>query len=154
MNFNEMKMSVRLERSFFADALTVNPKFSTPHFITILSNAGYLKDDGDIPTTRLPIFVDENNLDILAEVIKGTRRYRLPVVYVSKKLDNSDPVDVKWLATKLKGVAHVLVQKGNWMNYRIRQACDSRNEYYGAVGVYFPNPEVQHRKFFYRAYQG
>lgn len=154
MNFSEMKMSVRLERSFFADALTVDPKFSTPHFITILSNAGYLKDDGNIPTTRLPIFIDETNLDILAGVINGARRYRLPVVYVSKNPDNSDPVDVKWLATKLKGVAHVLVQKGNWMNYRIRQACDNRNEYYGAVGVYFPNPAVQHRKFFYRAYQG
>ena len=33
MNFTDMKMSVRLDRSVFADALTVNPKFSTPHFI-------------------------------------------------------------------------------------------------------------------------
>ena len=154
MNFNEMKMSVRLERSFFADALTVDPKFSTPHFITILSNAGYLKYDGDVPTTRLPIFIDETNLDILAGVTNGTRRYRLPVVYVSKKTDNSDPVDVKWLATKLKGVAHVLVQKGDWLNYKIRQACDSKNEYFGAIGIYFPNPAVQHKKFFYRSFEG
>lgn len=154
MNFTEMKMSVRLDRSFLADALTVDPKFSTPHFITLLSDGGYLKDDGDLPTTRLPIFIDESNLDILCGVINDTQRYRLPVVYVSKNQDNSDPVDVKWLSTRLKGVAHVLVQKGNWLNYRIRQACNNRNEYYGAVGVYFPNPAVQHRRYFYRALQG
>ena len=154
MNFTDMKMSVRLDRSFFADALTVNPKFSTPHFISLLSDGGYLKGDGVLPTTRLPIFIDESNLDILCGVINDTQRFRLPVVYVSKNPDNSDPVDVKWLATKLKGVAHVLVQKGSWLNYKIRQACDSRNEYYGAVGVYFPNPAVQHRRYFYRAYQG
>lgn len=154
MNFTDMKMSVRLDRSFFADALTVNPKFSTPHFISLLSDGGYLKGDGVLPTTRLPIFIDESNLDILCGVINDTQRFRLPVVYVSKNPDNSDPVDVKWLATKLKGVAHVLVQKGNWLNYRIREACDSKNEYYGAVGVYFPNPAVQHRKYFYRALQG
>ena len=154
MNFTDMKMSVRLDRSFFADALTVNPKFSTPHFISLLSDGCYLKGDGVLPTTRLPIFIDESNLDILCGVINDTQRFRLPVVYVSKNPDNSDPVDVKWLATKLKGVAHVLVQKGNWLNYRIRESCDSKNEYYGAVGVYFPNPAVQHRKYFYRALQG
>jgi hypothetical protein len=59
MNFTDMKMSVRLDRSFFADALTVNPKFSTPHFISLLSDGCYLKGDGVLPTTRLPIFIDE-----------------------------------------------------------------------------------------------
>ena len=154
MNFTEMKMSVRLDRSFYADALTVDPKFSTPHFIKLLSEGGYLKDDGDLRTTNLPIFIDESNMDILCGVINNVQRHKLPVVYVSKNSDNSDPADVKLLAAKLKGVAHVLVQKGTWLNYRIRRACDSKNEYYGAVGVYFPNPAVQPKRFFYRALQG
>ena len=153
MNFTDMKMSIQLDRSFLAEALTVDPKFSTPHFITLLSDGGYLKPDGNLPTTRHPIFIDNDNLDLLGGVINGTNRYRLPVVYISKVYD-SDPVDVKKLAGRLKGVAHVLVQKGSRLNYRIRQMCDSRNEYHGAVGIYFPNPAVQHRKFFYRAYQG
>lgn len=154
MNFNEMKMSIRLDRSFLADALTVDPKFSTPHFITLLSDGGYLKPDGDLPTSRQPVFIDETNLDILSGVINDTNKHKLPVVYVSKIRDNSDPVNVKWLASRLKGVAHVLVQKGSWLNFKIRQACDGRNEYFGAVGIYFPNPVVQPRRYFYRAIWG
>ena len=153
MNFTEMKMSIRLDRSFFADALTVDPKFFTPHFIAFLSDRGYLKEDSDIPVTRFPVYIDDTNLDILCGIINNVRRYKLPVVYVSKNSDNTDPVDVKLLAKRLKGAAHVLVQKNHWLNSKIRVACNDRNEYYGAIGVYFPNPTAQHQKFFYRAYQ-
>ena len=43
MNFTEWKMAVQLDRSFLAEALAVDPKFSTPHFIAMLADAGYLK---------------------------------------------------------------------------------------------------------------
>ena len=153
MNFTDMKMSIQLDRSFLAEALTVDPKFSAPYFITLLSDGGYLKADGDLPITRHPIFIDTENLELLVGIINGTKQYQLPVVYISKVYD-SDPVDVKWLAGRLKGVAHVLVQKDSKLNPHIRQMCDSKNEYHGAVGIYFPNPAVQHRRFFYRTYQG
>jgi hypothetical protein len=154
MNFDEMKMSIRLDRSFLADALKVDRKFSTPHFIELLSDGGYLKDDGDLPTTRFPIIIDETNLDALRGVINDAQRYKLPVVYVSKIFNNFNPIDVDLLAKRLKGVAHVLVQKDNCLGNKIREVCDSRNEYNGAVGVYFPNPAFPHQRFFYRAYQG
>ena len=154
MNFTDMKMSIQLDRSFLAEALTIDPKFSTPHFISLLSDGGYLKADGDIPTTRHPFFIDEYNLEVLGGVINGTQRYQLPIVYISKNGDNSDPVDVKKLAGRLKGVAHVLVQKSAGLNSRIRRICDDKNEYFGAVGVYFPSPAYPHKRFFYRAYQG
>ncbi len=154
MNFNEMKMSIRLDRSYYSDALTVDPKFSTPHYIARLSDAGYLKNDGDLPTSRFPFFIDKTNIDILGSIVNDSKRYKLPVVYVSKKYDNSDPVDVKLLAKRLRGAAHVLVEKGKWLNQRIRQTCNNNNEYAGAVGVYFPNLALQHKRFFYRAVQG
>ena len=80
--------------------------------------------------------------------------YRLPVVYVSKTYSNGDPVDIRKLAGRLKGVAHVLVQESTWLNGRIRRECDSKNEYYGAIGVYFPNKAYDHKKYMYRAYDG
>jgi len=154
MNFNEMRMAIRLDRSYLADALTVDPKFSTPHYIALLSDRGYLIDDGDLPTSRFPSFIDKTNIDILGSIINDSKRYKLPVVYVSKNYDNSDPVDVKLLAKRLRGAAHVLVQKGKWLNQRIRQTCNNNNEYSGAVGVYFPNLAVQSKRFFYRAAKG
>lgn len=154
MNFDDMRMSIQLDRSFLAEALTVDPKFSTPHFITFLSNAGCLDDDGDLPTTREPIYIDKGNLGFLGGVVNGTARHQLPVVYISKTPDNSDPVDVMMLAGRLKGVAHVLVEKGRWLNNDIRVLCGDKNEYNGAVGIYFPNPVFKNKRFHPRAYEG
>ena len=154
MNFTDMKMAIQLDRSFLAAALTVAPRFSTPHFITALADGGYLKNDGNLPTSLRPLYITLDNLDVLAGVINGTNHYHLPVVYISKNMDDSDPVDVRKLARRLKGVAHILVQRNAWLNDRIRSMCDNKNEYYGAVGIYFPTPVGLHRRFLYRAYQG
>ncbi len=85
MNFTDMKMAIQLDRSFLSEAIQLDLKFSTPHFISMLSNEEYLKNDGNIPMTRHPIFIDEGNLEMLSGVINGERRYQFPVVYVSKK---------------------------------------------------------------------
>lgn len=53
MNFNSMKMSVRLDRSYTAEALDADSKFSTPHFITLLIERGYLEDDHQLPNTKI-----------------------------------------------------------------------------------------------------
>lgn len=55
MNFNSMKMAVRLDRSYTSDALNTDPKFSTSHFITLLIERGYIKkDSGQIVTFQAP----------------------------------------------------------------------------------------------------
>lgn len=154
MNFNDMKMSIRLDRSYLEEALTVDPSFSTPHFITLLIEKGYLKLDGDLPISRDPILISEDNLEILVDVINGEKKYRLPVVYISKTLHDEDPINVRRIAGRLKGVAHVLVEKSLWLNDRIRRLCDSKNEYYGAIGIYYPNQAMGHRRYLYRAYEG
>ena len=154
MNFNDMKMSIQLDRSYLEEALVIDPTFSTPHFITLLIAHGYLKDDGNLAILRTPCFITKDNIPLLANIINGNARYRLPVVYVSKTYSNSDPVDIRKLAGRLKGVAHVLVQESTWLNGRIRRECDSKNEYYGAIGVYFPNKAYDHKKYMYRAYDG
>ena len=155
MNFTEWKMAVQLDRSFLAEALAVDPKFSTPHFIAMLADAGYLKQDGELPVSRDPVLIGEKNISLLSGIINGNVKYRLPVVYVSKLYDNrTTPVDVRFLASKLKGVAHVLVLQGPWLNNRLRDLCHGKNEYYGAIGIYFPNPAVAHKRYLYRALIG
>ncbi|MCI6067128.1 MAG: hypothetical protein MR707_02700 [Galactobacillus timonensis] len=49
MNFNERKMAIRLDRSYYAEALMSSMRFSTPHFITLLIENGYVADDGNLP---------------------------------------------------------------------------------------------------------
>lgn len=90
MNFNDMRMSIQLDRSYLEEPLAVDPTFSTPHFITLLIEHGYLKDDGILPMLRKPIFIKADNVDLLTDVINGTSRYRLPVVYISKTYYGGD----------------------------------------------------------------
>ena len=153
MNFAERKMSVRLDRSYLESALNTAAGFSTPAFINMLIERGYLLRDGDLPVTNRPIMIDDNRLNAVAAVIRGESDYELPVVYVSKTYYNDDPVDVEALAYRLKGVAHVLVQRDGRTNGVLRRETGDRNEYSGAIGVYFPNAAVEHKRFLYREYE-
>ena len=154
MNFAERKMSVRLDRSYSEQVQGIDAAFSTPHFITLLIRDGYLEDDGILPVLREPMFLGEDQIGIAADVINGRAAHRLPVVYISKTFDNEDPVDVGILAGRLKGVAHVLVQKSPASNVLLREATGDRNEFNGAVGVYFPNGEPAHKRWLYRGSVG
>lgn len=154
MNFQEMKMSIRLDRSYLEEALVIDSKFSTPHFITLLIEREYVKKDGLLAVLREPIFIDDTNIQILADIINGKLIYRLPVVYISKTYYDEDPVNVSLLASRLKGVAHVIVQKSNCTNNRLKTLCNDNNEYYGAIGIYFPRQSMGHRRYLYRQETG
>lgn len=154
MNFDEMKMSVRLERSFMDDVLYVDPRFSTPHFITLLIRHGFLLADDDLPVGREPIYIDYENVTLLSDVVLEKKYYHYPVVFVSKTVDNTDPVDVKKLAGRLKGVAHVLVQNNTNVGSMIRRECNGLNQYNGAIGVYYPSYGWEPKRFLYREFEG
>lgn len=152
MNFDEMKMAVQLYRSYTGDASDWNPAFSTPNFLTLLIDGGYLKDDNGLPVSWESYKINEDNVEILADVINRKSDYRLPVVYVSKTVYDRDPVDIRKMAERLKGVAHVLEQESRSCDRNLRKMTDSRNEYYGAVGIYYPNKTVWPKRFLYHKY--
>ena len=148
MNFNTMKMSVRLDRSYTEEALSPDPEFSTPHFIKLLIDNGYIREDHGLPVSSEIIKINEDNLNTLSGIINGDIRCDLPVIYVSKTINEEDPVDVVKLAYRLKGAAHVLIQGSIRLNREIRELCGGKNEYYGAIGIYYP---AFHRRFLYRS---
>lgn len=154
MNFNSMQMAVRLDRSYTEEALESDPKFSTPHFITLLIERGYVQDDSSLPVLRDPIEITDENIQLITDVINGKTKYRLPIVYISKTYYDEDPVNVRLLASRLKGVAHVLVLKSNVYNSRVRELCNGNNEYYGAIGIYYPTKAIGHRRYLYRSAYG
>lgn len=110
MNFKTRKMSIRLDRTYLEEALALDGEFSTPHFITLLINKGYLEDDAGIPVLRTPLTVDMLGEEILLRVTNGNFSGKLPLVYVRKDEAGCFPVDIGLLASRLKGVAHVYVE--------------------------------------------
>lgn len=146
-------MAIRLDRSYLENAVSPNSGFSTPHFISLLIFDNYLEKDSDLPISNKPYYIENEAIEKIADIVNG-KRYRLPIVYVSKTYYDEFPVDINWLASRLKGVAHVLVQQSNCSNLRLRELCDNKNEYYGAIGIYFPMQTESHKRFLYRAYPG
>ena len=147
MNFDTMKMAIRLDRSYTPEALETNSAFSTPHFITLLIQKGFLKDDNDLPVNREPFMINEKNVLFLSDIINGNKKYRLPIIYVSCTY-NHWPVDTGLLASKVKGVAHVLVQEDKITDRWLMDLCDEY-EYNGAIGIYYPNPSIGHQRFLF-----
>lgn len=153
MNFNLMKMSVRLDRSYTAEALEADSDFSTPHFITLLIERGYLKNDHQLPVQRSATLIGAENVKLVVDVINGNTHYNLPVVYITKTYNGENPVNVSFLANRLKGVAHILLEEENGLNQIIREQCKGNNEYYGAIGIYYPRG-IGHRRYLYRSAVG
>ena len=154
MNFNEMRMAIRLDRSYLEEAVTEYKTFSTPAFISLLIDGGYVNDDNGLPVARKPIKVDEDNLRLIADVINGNTHYGLPIVYISKTYDERNPVNEVEIAKRLKGVAHVFYQEHSWTVQTLQRLTNKNNEYDGAVGIYFPNQAIGHEKILNHIYPG
>lgn len=148
MNFHDMKLAVTLERSYKAETVITNAGFSTPHFISILINAGVLANDNGLDVMNTPLEINSGNTDIIADIVNRKKSYALPVIYVSalkKKLLSADsetyPVDVRWLASRLKGVAHVLVETDDLHEELRGMRCDHG----GDIGIYFTSGSYLHK---------
>lgn len=154
VNFVERKISIRLDRTFSEDALEMNAAFSTPHFISLLIEQGYLQDDQDLPVLRDPIMITDSNLETVQQVVRNKEYYELPVVYVAKDFADQDPLSISWLASRLKGAAHVLVEESKEACMKCTELCGETVEEYGAVRIYYPSLGVNRKRFLYRSATG
>lgn len=150
MNFNEMRMAIRLDRSYQEEALVTNAVFSTPLFITTLIEHGYIKMDGELSVDNKPTMIGSENLELLAKAILGKIGHQMPIVFVSKTVNNENPVDVFLLASRLKGAAHIMVQEDKASNKDLRVICNGENDYNGTIGIYYPSDALGHKRLAYR----
>lgn len=138
-------VTIQLSRDYAEMQINADQEFSAPHFITLLIEKGYLEPDSDLPICRTPIMLTEQIQDRLKTVILGESTYDYPIVFVSKTHDNADPVDVAKLATLLKGLAHVIVENDVSECFALRSLCKGKEEYWGDIGIYFPNKAGRQR---------
>lgn len=69
MNFTEMRMAIQLDRSYIGEIYTLGKTHSTPYFLTLLIEGGYLKDDNGIPVFGDPITIRNDNISLLTNLI-------------------------------------------------------------------------------------
>lgn len=150
LNTKTKKLAIRLDRSYTDDASISTSNFSTPHFITLLIENGYLKKDGKLSVGREAINVTEAVLPGVAGIINKKVKVKLPIVLVSKTKANENPVDVGLLASRLKGVAHVLVLSDKKLSRILKLQYKLNLETNGDIGIYFPEETIKHRSYPYR----
>ena len=67
MNFENHRLTIQLDRTYSEEALVMGAYFSTPHFISLLIERGFLADDGDLPVLRTPIEVTDSRFSERSE---------------------------------------------------------------------------------------
>ena len=154
MDFSRKQMSIQLDRTYSEEALVMNAAFSTPHFISMLIEHGYVKDDNGLPVTRTPIIVTDADSALCEAIFSNVGDFRLPVVFVSKTEQDENPLSIPWLASRLKGAAHVLVEQSAESCKEIRGILGRTEEPFGAVRVFFPSESVSSRKYTYHSAVG
>jgi len=154
VNFTERRIAIQLDRTYNEDALIMDAAFSTPHFITLLIEEGFLKDDLDLPVLRTPITITDEDVDLYQNIFNGCKTYRLPIVFVSKTAENTDPLSITWLASRLKGAAHVLVEESVDGCRDIRNRFLKAGNLYGAVRIRYPSETTGKKKMYFRSASG
>jgi len=144
MNFEHHKLFIQLQRNYSNTINLEKDDFSSPHFITELIDKGYVKDDGDLSVAYTPIVIDGDNAQLLKAVIFGEKKYELPVVYFSFRSDvQMKLLDVNRIAKRLKGVAHVMVQKDKPAQKSISEMCKRKNPFKGSACICWPDGAVE-----------
>lgn len=153
-NFDEKYIAIRLDRTYREDALVMNREFSTPHFITLLIEGGYLADDYNLPVLRTSMVITDEQLALVSDVVGHKKEYQLPVIYISKASDGQEALDTKWMASRLKGAAHILVEKDKKSCRACNKICNETKEEFGAVRIYYPSENMNRKRFLYRSANG
>lgn len=139
--FTEFDKSIRIRLSCeSSNYSSVLPKLHKPYIIKMLFDEGFCNANGQFPITDSPIKLSFADLQNCGKMMKGEYKTCLPSVYVSYNSFNSDhyAVDVKVLALKLSGIAHVLVEPNKEFSNRIKEVSAVNNAYNGYIGIYYP----------------
>lgn len=140
---NELLIQLSCESKSYMKKL---PRLHKPHIIKLLFDRDMVADTEIYPITDTPITLcAERDISKCAKIMTGKCSTYLPVVYVSCNSSylSKYVVEVKALAIKLSGIAHVLVEPDIEFSKHLKQVSDGNNAYNGFIGVYFPGTKYR-----------
>ena len=110
-----------------------------PHILkTIMHEIGGGMD-GMIPVLDKPIYLEDHQVELAADVITARAGCQMPVVYVSSSNDGGSYVNAVQLSQWLSGMAHVFVEPNRIFSFKLAPLVYRENAYGGAVAIYWPD---------------
>ncbi|MGV6840568.1 MAG: hypothetical protein ACWA40_10285 [Planktomarina sp.] len=109
-----------------------------PHLLRQLIDAGFGSVDGQMEVRSIPheLQMLSKDVDFAATLISGDVNSTLPILYISKNSADKYDVDVYRIASRLAGVAHVVIEPSRQFSFELMSKCGRRNPYGGAVGLF------------------
>lgn len=139
-------VSIRVHCTALITGLEI-PWARKPYIIRLIIQQLGGGQDGSFTIGENPHFLKENEMEIAIACLSGRMGNRLPVVYVSSKIDGSLPLDVYTLSKWLSGMAHVVVEPSREFSYRLMPRVDCGTVYGGAIGLYWPDGTAFEKTF-------
>ena len=138
LNERQCEFQIRLSREKNMVTADYSSQFRLPYFLRKLIEDGWGGMDRDLPVIDQPVFINEYNISVIADLMNGKTEYTMPVIYVSHLFDcDGYALDVYELAKDMGGCAHVLVEETSGLSGKLRQLTGDRNAYNGAVDVFY-----------------
>jgi hypothetical protein len=114
------------------------PPARAPYIVKLIFREFGAGVDAGLSVRDAPRVVTGDDVPLVIAAMSRQRPFRLPVVYVSATDDNVPMVDSTYLAQRLAGRAHVLVEPSRQYSFALRWKTGGFNAYGGAVGIYWP----------------
>lgn len=159
LNEKKHELQLRLAREKSIVSAEYNQNFRIPYMFRKIIHDKLGGQDFGLPVSDEPIFIDENNLHLIANLTNNSQIYSLPVIYVSHPFTGDGyELDINELAKDMAGSAHVLVEKNSETSATLKSLTDSRNAYNGAIDVFYNDdsfrylrwPEITSNQFRYK----
>lgn len=137
VNFTMKKMLISLKRDYDDPARKKQP-YSAPHFVTLLAQGGYLKDDGIFPVTRSPLTLSEE-VATISSLEGKTLSHELPVLLILPQANGRALFSAEDIGHQVKGLAHVVVPQDP---EAVRAAMSVKRKHPGDMVLYLPSHEI------------
>lgn len=108
--------------------------------------------DGELQLLQEPHLLKGEDISLASRLLTGKAGCRLPVIYISCGFSGEYLVDAPYLADKLSGMAHVVVEPNRAFSRGVQTEADSENVYGGTIGAYWPNGAGRRSFFIGREY--
>lgn len=148
LNENDHELQLRLAREKKSISAELDKRFHLPYLFKKLIKDHIAAMDLDLPITEEPIFLNDDNIHIIANLTNGEKKYALPVVYVSHPFNKDDyDLDIFEMSKDMAGSAHVIVEKETATSFKLRELTNGKNAYNGAIDVFYDNDSFRYLKW-------
>lgn len=148
LNEEKHEIQLRLAREKRIISAEYSNSFHLPYLFKKIIREGISAADFDLPINDVPVYITEENLNIISEIITKKRIYSLPIIYVSHPFSKEEyDIDVNELARDMAGSAHVLVEQNSETSVLLKELTDSKNAYNGSIEIFFDDDSLRYYRW-------